>query len=86
MHPLQHALEKQGLTQQGLAEKVTNLRWKRDNGKPLRLKQNSVSQICAFKRRVTPDLARAIAHVLGNITAATLVLAAEAKSRNRNAA
>lgn len=85
MHPLQHALEKRGLTQQGLAEKVTNLRWKRDNGKPLRLKQNSVSQICAFKRRVTPDLAKAIAHVLGNITAATLVLA-QAASRKRSAA
>jgi plasmid maintenance system antidote protein VapI len=75
MHPLQEALDKGGITQRKLADMVTALRWKRGNGQPLRLKQNSISQICAFKRRVTPDVAKAIEHVLGGrISAATLVL------------
>lgn len=76
MHPLQVALESLGMTQRMLATKVTALKWKRSNGKPLRLKQNSISQICAYKRRCLPDLAKAIEHILGegNITASLLVM------------
>jgi transcriptional regulator with XRE-family HTH domain len=75
MHPLRHALQARGMTQRQLAKAVTALRWKRDNGRKLRLKQNSVSQICSFKRRVTPEVARAIARILdGSITAEILLL------------
>lgn len=78
MHPLLAALRTAKMTQVELAHRVTSLRRRRANGTLIQLRQNSISQICAFKRGVSRELARAIEEAMrgrARVSAGALVLA-----------
>jgi hypothetical protein len=61
---LRDALSGHGMTQQQLANAVTKLRRRRQNGKLLKLSQNFTSQLVNEERRAGTDIAKAICFVL----------------------
>jgi hypothetical protein len=78
MHPLAAAISEAGISQQELSEMVADLRRVRPNGSPLLLAQSTISQICSFRRRTSPEVAEAIVAALKGrvrLTAAELVFA-----------
>jgi hypothetical protein len=78
MHPLSAALRAAEMTQVELAHLVTSLRIRRANGTLIKLRQNSVSQMCAYKRGISRDVAKAIVIAMkgrARVDAGTLVLA-----------
>ncbi len=89
MHPLEEALGAVGMTQSQLSVSIAALEMSRPNGKPLRMTQSCISEVCAWKRRITRDQAEACAEVLArcgsSVTAADLVFAKK-PSRKRSAA
>jgi hypothetical protein len=77
-HPLEDALAAAGVTQSELCRLVRQLKRRRRDGRPLRIVQSTISQICNWKRGTTPEVARAIADALrgrADISAADILLA-----------
>jgi transcriptional regulator with XRE-family HTH domain len=74
MHPLKVACAAAGLTQYELADRINALKWKRGNGKPLRLTAGYLSQLCTEYRRPGRLVARAIAEVLGRPELASMLV------------
>lgn len=86
MHPLTVALGESGITQEQLSKMVAALRLRRKNGRPLRLAQNTVSQICNFERGTSIETAEAIALALKGlvtITAVDIVFAQKPRKASR---
>jgi hypothetical protein len=78
LHPLDEALRAAGLTQADLSELISKLRLRRQDGSLLTLAQSSISNICNWKRGVSPEVAEGIVLALKDrafITAAAIVFA-----------
>jgi hypothetical protein len=73
------ALEGEGITQTELARLVTKQRRRRDNGKPLKLSQNFVSNLVAGSRTTSKQMAEAISEALkGKIEPAAVMFGKDA--------